>query len=84
MFGWCVCSIRLEIRVLMLVSSCLCLHACVQLLSMAANKTEKEFAIELGLTEDDLVDAFEEHLAKKPKDESGSAASSGSAAAVTQ
>ena len=51
---------------------------------MAANKTEKEFAIELGLTEDDLVDAFEEHLAKKPKDESGSAASSGSAAAVTQ
>jgi hypothetical protein len=52
----------------------------VQLLSMAANKTENEFAIELGLTKDDLVDAFEEHLAKKPKDESGSEASTASGA----
>jgi hypothetical protein len=54
----------------------------VQLLSMAANKTEKQFAIELGLTEDDLVDAFEEHLAKKAKDESVSSGSAGSAASA--
>ena len=61
----------------LLIVNCVCY---VQLVSMAANKTEKEFAITLGLSEEALLEAFEEQMVKKEKEAVQASASSSSGA----
>ena len=56
------------------------------MLSMMANKTEREFAKVLDLPEEELLEAFEEHMAKKAKQNEvpAPAAPEASTAVVTQ